>query len=92
MCVLIDHLDNTKTFQYGKLNLFDPVTKTIAVLTDIDENNFKQIIEEVLKTIFHVNDCMTVKFVFHNKLMQFKEIEFDMFKDLKHGHVFNLLI
>lgn len=89
---LADHLNNLQTFQYGKLNLFNPVTKTSAVLSDINENNFKQIIEEALKTIFNSKDHMSVKFVIDNKLVYFKDLQFDNLKDLEHGHIFNLLI
>lgn len=92
MSILKNHLNNSQTFQYGKLNLFDPATNTIAVLTDVNENNFRDIIEAALKTIFHVTDYTSVRFIFNNSLVYFNEIKFNDFKDLEHGHIFNLLI
>jgi len=74
-----------------KLVLTNGNIKAVLTLDNIDENNYKDVIEFAFKNFYGCANIEKVKFFFKKKCITFDELEFSYFKDYKFVYFYKFL-
>ena len=86
------HIYDTKEIHIGKLNLCQYNTNNLYVLDDINETNYNDIIRFILVNKFSSLDVDSVKFIINLKIILFKNLKFEDFKDIKYGYIYKFIL
>ena len=86
------HIYDTKEIHIGKINLCQYNTSNLYVLDDINESNYNEIIRYILVNKFSSLDVDNVKFIINLKIILFKNLNFQDFKDIEYGYIYKFIL
>jgi hypothetical protein len=88
---LSDYIYDNKFYHHDKLNFYCSTTNTICSLININEDNCKEVLCEIVRTICKNGDIDNVKIKILQKIIKLNEIKYSDFKDSYDGSV-NLIL
>jgi hypothetical protein len=86
------HIYDNKEIHIGKLNMCQYNTTNLYVLDDINESNYNEIIRFILVNKFNSLNVDNVKFIINSKIILFKDLNFQDFKDIEYGYVYRFIL